>query len=82
MTNIEKKLIEPKITLRQMEMLTKEMRGNGFSVSKKANNRSKRHIAIAVQKSLHRKGKGIKKEVKEYIKKDYPATAREEVRFI
>ena len=60
------------------EMIKKE----GIPISKKARDRSKKHIAYMTQKAIHRGLKKIDKRVKNYIKSKYPNTAKGERRFI
>ena len=58
------------------------MRKNGISVSAKARDRSKHYIAYRTQMALHRGLKEIHPEVKKFIRKEYPETARGEERFV
>jgi len=52
------------------------MRAYKIPIKRKIRVRSKRHIAIRTQMAVNRGLKRIDKRVKEYIKKDYPETAK------
>jgi len=52
------------------------MKNNNIKIKKKVKERSKRYIAYKTQQAINRGLTRMNKEVKNYIKNDYPNTAR------
>ena len=58
------------------------LKNKGISISRKIKQKSKNYIAYKTQMAIHRGLKKVDKQVKNYIKKEYPETAKGLKRYI